>query len=179
MVADAAVIAGAEIGAVGLHVAMGGVGFGEEGEGEDVGLLVGKGGGVGENVVEGGPFALVCVGAGLESGGAVDEAMAAGEEFELRGVGFGIEIAHDDEVGVLPDSTDGVGVCLQLLTDAHAEFLSLAAASFGGQMEHIHVHGVASCDGACHMQDVACGLFTKLWTNRLFFNGMEGERRVE
>ena len=59
MVADAAVIAGAEVGAVGLHVAMGGVGFGEEGEGEDAGLLVGKGGGVGENVVEDGPFALV------------------------------------------------------------------------------------------------------------------------
>ena len=63
MVADAALIDGTKVGAIGFDVAMCGVGFGEEGEGEDARLLVGEGSGVGEQMVNRGPFALVFVGA--------------------------------------------------------------------------------------------------------------------
>ena len=81
---------------------------------------MGEGSGVGENVVECGPFALIFVGARSEFGGTVDEVMAASEEFELRGVGFSIEITHDEKVGVLSFCAHRVGVCLQLLAYVHA-----------------------------------------------------------
>lgn len=51
MVTDATFIGRTEIGAFGLLTTMGGVWFDEEGEGEDAGLLMGEGSGVGEDVV--------------------------------------------------------------------------------------------------------------------------------
>lgn len=53
MVADATLVEGAEVGAIGFHVAVSGVGLSEEGECEDAGLLMGEGSGVGEQMVDG------------------------------------------------------------------------------------------------------------------------------
>ena len=53
MVADATLVEGAEVGAIGFHVAVSGVGLSEEGEFEDASLLMGEGSGVGEEVVDG------------------------------------------------------------------------------------------------------------------------------
>ena len=53
MVADATLVEGAEVGAIGFHVAVSGVGLSEEGECENAGLLMGEGSGVGEQMVDG------------------------------------------------------------------------------------------------------------------------------
>ena len=53
MVADATLVEGAEVGAIGFHVAVSGVGLSEKGECEDASLLMGEGSGVGEEVVDG------------------------------------------------------------------------------------------------------------------------------
>ena len=65
MVADATLIDRTLIGSIGFDVAVSGVWFCEEGQVQDACLLVGKGSGVGENMVEDGPFTLVFVGARL------------------------------------------------------------------------------------------------------------------
>ena len=179
VVTDASLIDRTLIGAMRLVASVCGVTFEEGREGEDACLLVGKGSGVGEDVVKNGPLALIFVGAWLQLGCAVNEVMTACEEFELLGVSFCIEITHDEEVGVLSACTHGIGVCLQLLTDAHAQFLPFCTTSLGGQMNDIHIKGVAIGKGACHMQDVTCGLLLRLWLNALIFYRMEGEGRVE
>lgn len=97
-----------------------GVALEKKRKGKDSGLLMGKGGGVGEEMVDSGPLTLVFVGAWLEFGSTVNEVVATGEQFQLLGVCFGIEIAHDEEVGVLSFSTYGISVCLEHLTDVHA-----------------------------------------------------------
>ena len=53
MVADATLISGTEIGAVGFVSAICDITFSEKGECEDAGLLMGEGSGVGEEVVDG------------------------------------------------------------------------------------------------------------------------------
>ena len=140
---------------------------------------MGEGGGVGEDVVEDRPLALVLVGARLESGGAVDEVVGAGEEAELGRVGFGIEVAHDDDVGVVAVLAHRVGVCLQLLAEVHAEPMTLAAAFLRWQMHHIDIERVAAGKGASHMEDVACLLLGKAVSDALILKGVEGERGVE
>lgn len=140
---------------------------------------MGDGGGVGEDVVERGPLALVLIGAQWEFGCPVDEVVVSGEEFELWRTGFGIEIAHDDEVGMPPLYADRIRMCLELMADAHALSFSLFAASFGWQMKHIDIECVASCNDACHMEDVACCPLACVGANRLLFNGMEGDGGVE
>ena len=91
-------------------MAINGVWLGEERECEDACLLMGEGGGVGENVVNGGPFALILVCTGFETEGLVGEDAVLREKHELRRIGFGIEIAHDDKVGVQARCTHGIGV---------------------------------------------------------------------
>ena len=179
MVADATLIDRTLIGAIGFDVAVSGVWFCEEGQVQDACLLVGKGSGVGENMVENRPFALILVSARLEFGSTVDEVMTAREKLELLGVGFSIEITHNEQVRVLSDGSHRIRMCLQLLTDAHTQFLTFAATSFGGQMNHIDIEGVASCDGACDVQNITCLVFLCLGPNGLCFNRMERERRVE
>ena len=142
MVADAALVDGTLVGAIGFDVAVSRVGFGEEGESEDACLPMGEGSGVGEQMVNRGPFALVFVGAWFESGSTVDEAMTACEELELGGVGVSIEIAQDEEVGVVATGSHRIDMNLELLTDAHAQFLTLCTPSFRGQMKHINIQGV-------------------------------------
>ncbi len=83
MVADAACVGGAEIGAVGFHVTVAAVWLHEEWQGQDACVLMVEGGGVGEDVVERGPFASVLVGAWWELGCPVGEVVVVGEEFEL------------------------------------------------------------------------------------------------
>ena len=134
---------------------------------------------MGKDMVENRPFALIFVSARFEFGSAVNEVVTAGEEFELWGIGFSIEVAHDDEVGMMSDSTNRIYVFLELLTDAHAQFLSFSTTTFGGKMEDIYIKCIATCDGACHVQDVACSLFGNTRANVLGLNGMEGEGRVE
>lgn len=73
-------------------------------------MLVGEGGGVGEDVVESAPFALIFIGAGSEIGGMVGEKIAVGEELDLRGARLCVEIAHDDDVGVVAVGEDGIDV---------------------------------------------------------------------
>lgn len=132
MIADATLIDRTKVSAMRFYVAMRGIGFGEEGEGEDASLLMGEGSGVSENMVKDRPFTLVFVGAWLQFGSSVDEVMTAGEKFELGSVSLSIEITHDDEVGVPSDGSYRIGMCLQLLTDVHAQFLSFCTPSFRG-----------------------------------------------
>ncbi len=80
---------------------------------------------------------------------------------------------------MLPLSADRICVCQELLADAYALFRGLFASSFGGQVEHIDVERIASCDGACHMEDVACCTPAGVGVNGLLLNGMEGEGGVE
>lgn len=179
MVADTTFIDGAQIGAMRFDIAVDRVGFSEEGEGEDACLQMGKGSGVGENMVDGGPLTLIFVGARLKFGCPIDEVMATGKKFELWGVGFSIEITYDEKIGVLPDSTNGIRVFLELLTNGHTQILCLSASSLRGKMKDIYIQSVTSRNRTCHMQNITCLLFLEVWTNRLFFNGMEGERGVE
>ena len=179
VVADAALIGEAEVSATGFRVAVAAVRLCEEWQGQDACVLMGEGGGVGEDVVERGPFALVLIGALWELGCSVDEVVVLGEEFELWRMGFGIEIAHDDEVGVLPLCADRIRMCLELMADAHTLFFGLFAASFGGQMKHIDIERIASCNDACYMEEVACCTFACVGSNRMILNGMEGEGGVE
>ena len=65
MIADTALIDRTKVGAMRFYVAMRGIRFCEEGEGEDTSLLMGEGSGVGENMVKDGPFTLIFIGARL------------------------------------------------------------------------------------------------------------------
>ncbi len=53
MVADATLVEGAEVGAIGFVSTICDITFKEKGECEDAGLLMGEGSGVGEEVVDG------------------------------------------------------------------------------------------------------------------------------
>ena len=83
MVADAPLIGGTLVSAVGFVASMCAIMFEEEWEGKDASLLMGEGGGVGEEMVDGGPFTLVFVGAWLKLGSTVNEVMTPCKKFEL------------------------------------------------------------------------------------------------
>ena len=57
--------------------------FKKEWQGKDAGLLMGEGGGVGEEMVDSGPFTLVFVGAWLKLGSTVNEVVTPREKLEL------------------------------------------------------------------------------------------------
>ena len=80
---------------------------------------------------------------------------------------------------MLSDGSYRICMFLQLLTDVHAQFLSFCTPSFGGQMHDINIQRITSVDSACHVENIACFLLLELRANRLCFNRMEGERRVE
>ena len=112
VVADAPLIGGTLVSAVGFVASMCAIMFEEEWEGKDASLLMGEGSGVGENMVDGGPFTLVFVGTRLKFSRSVNEVVTPCKKFELWGVRFSIEITHDDEVGVLSDGSYGIRICL-------------------------------------------------------------------
>lgn len=99
MVADAAIVAGAEVGAEGFLPLMGFVGFEEEGEGGDAGGVV-EAGRFYKDVVKDGPLPLIFVGAGLLSSNDIHEA-AFLEWLHSFAVKLIVEVAHDNDVWVL------------------------------------------------------------------------------
>lgn len=110
VVAGTAEIVGSTIRSVRFLVVAEWVWLGEEGEGEDACQQVGEGSGMGENVVNRGPFSLILIGARFKIDSPVSKAAALSEQLELRRISFGIEVAHDDEVGALARCTYRIGV---------------------------------------------------------------------
>ena len=179
VVADATVVDGADVGAIGFIATVCLVGLDEEWEGEDARVDGGEGGGVGDDVVEGGPESLVFVSAWFECVGLVGEVALVGQLAELGRVAIGVEVAHDDDVWMAAKGVDGVGVGLELLEDVDAVVESDASASLGGEVDDVYVEGVAIENGAGHMQDVAGGVVGQIGVNVLGVDGVEGVGRIE
>ena len=113
MVAYATLIDGTKISAARFIASVSWVGFNKKREVEDLGMLRSEACRICQNMIYGGPCALVFVGARLELCCLVGQDSFLCERLELWSVLFSVEVSHDDEVGLLSGKADGVDVAAE------------------------------------------------------------------